>query len=397
MSEELPVSRVAPPNRILMGPGPSDVSSRVLTGMAEPTIGHLDKYFLQVMNETMDMIRQAYQTKNRLTVPISGTGSAGMDTVFVNMLEPGDKVVVGVKGLFGERMADVAGRCGAKVIEVEAPWGQPIDPQDIKGALDKNPDTKMVAIVHAETSTGVRQPLKEIADMAHDSGAIMLADMVTSLGGIPTETDKNGVDIAYSGTQKCLSCPPGLAPVTLGPKAEEILNNRKSKVQSWYLDMTMLASYWGKERFYHHTAPINMVYALHEALRIVFEEGLEKRFARHARLGSALQAGVEAMGLELLVEEEYRLPQLTAIRVPAGVDDAKVRGKLLDEYNIEIGGGLGVLKGKLWRVGLMGTACTWRNAVTFLAALEEILTAENPGAINKGAAIEAARKAYAAE
>ncbi len=397
MSEELPVSRVAPPNRILMGPGPSDVSSRVLTAMAEPTIGHLDKYFLQVMNETMDMIRQAYQTKNRLTVPISGTGSAGMDTVFVNMLEPGDKVVVGVKGLFGERMADVAGRCGAKVIEVEAPWGQPIDPQDIKGALDKNPDTKMVAIVHAETSTGVRQPLKEIADMAHDSGAIMLADMVTSLGGIPTETDKNGVDIAYSGTQKCLSCPPGLAPVTLGPKAEEILNNRKSKVQSWYLDMTMLASYWGKERFYHHTAPINMVYALHEALRIVFEEGLEKRFARHARLGSALQAGVEAMGLELLVEEEYRLPQLTAIRVPAGVDDAKVRGKLLDEYNIEIGGGLGVLKGKLWRVGLMGTACTWRNAVTFLAALEEILTAENPGAINKGAAIEAARKAYAAE
>jgi len=365
--------------------------------MAEPTIGHLDKYFLQVMNETMDMIRQAYQTKNRLTVPISGTGSAGMETVFVNMLEPGDKVVVGVKGLFGERMADVAGRCGAKVIEVEAPWGQPIDPQDIKAALDKNPDTKMVAIVHAETSTGVRQPLKEIADMAHETGAILLADMVTSLGGIPTEIDENGVDIAYSGTQKCLSCPPGLAPVTLGPKAEDILNNRKSKVQSWYLDMTMLASYWGKERFYHHTAPINMVYALHEALRIVFEEGLEKRFARHARLGSALQAGIEAMGLELLVEEAYHLPQLTAIRVPAGVDDAKVRGKLLDEYNIEIGGGLGVLKGKLWRVGLMGTACTWRNAVTFLAALEEILTADNPGAINKGAAIEAARKAYAVE
>lgn len=386
--------RVTPPNRILMGPGPSDVSSRVLTAMAEPTVGHLDKYFLQVMDENMQMLREVFQTTNEMTIPISGTGSAGMETVFVNMIEPGDKVIVGVNGLFGERMVDVAGRCGAEVVGVTADWGKPIDPEDIRQALKDNPDAKIVAVVHAETSTGVRQALEEMAKLAHEHDAILLADMVTSLGGIPTLIDETGVDIAYSGTQKCLSCPPGLAPVTVGSRARNILMNRKTKVQSWYLDLSMLASYWGKERFYHHTAPINMVYGLHEALREVLEEGLEARFERHAKLGRALQAGVQAMGLELLVDEKYRLPQLTAIKIPEGVEDVKVRGKLLDEYHIEIGGGLGILKGKLWRVGLMGTACTWRNVVTFLSALESILVSDYPEAVKAGQAVEAAKAVY---
>ncbi len=360
------------PDRILMGPGPSDVSSMVLRAMSTPLLGHLDPEFLEIMNRTMELLRYVFETENALTVPMSGTGSAGMETAFVNFLEPGDRVLIGVKGLFGQRMADVAGRLGADVHTVEEEWGRPIDPARFEEAI-RRVKPKVVAVVHAETSTGVRQPLEDIAALAHDHGALFLVDCVTSLGGISVGVDRVDIDIAYSGSQKCLSCPPGLAPVTVSERAREVLRGRGRKVQSWYLDLTMIQEYWGAERFYHHTAPINMIYALHEALRIIREEGLVERFSRHLRLGRALQAGLEAMGLELLVEEPYRLPMLTAVKVPEGTADAEVRGTLLARYGIEIGGGLGALKGRIWRVGLMGQSCSPKNVVLFLTALEDVL------------------------
>src|SRR5690554_4508682 len=329
---------LSPPSRVLMGPGPSDVHPNVLRAMTTPLLGHLDPAFLAIMNETMELLRTVYQTENRITIPMSGTGSAGMETVFVNLLEPGDKVIVGVKGVFGTRMVDVAERCGAEVISVEAPWGEIIEPSAFEDALKNHPDTKLVAVVYAETSTGVRQPLEEISEIVHRYDSLLVCDMVTSIGGIPTEVDKLKIDAAYSGTQKCLSAPPGLAPVTFSEKALEVINNRKKKVQSWYLDVSMIQDYWGDDRSYHHTAPITMVYALREALKLIVDEGLENVHARHEKYAKDLHRGLEEMGLELLVKKEHRLYPLTTVKIPEGVDDAGTRKLLLEKYGIEIGG-----------------------------------------------------------
>lgn len=362
-----------PPSRVLMGPGPSDVHPRVLKAMATPLIGHLDPSFLQIMNETMELMRTVFETKNELTLAMSGTGSSGMETVFVNLLEPGDKVVIGVNGLFGERMVDVAERCGAEVIRIEASWGDIIRPERVEEVLQEHAGVKAVAVVHAETSTGALQPLSEISQLVHEHEALLIVDAVTSLGGVKVGIDENEVDACYSGTQKCISAPPGLSPVTFSKRAAEAMAKRKSKVQSWYLDLSMIQNYWGQERFYHHTAPISMNYALREALRIVMEEGLENTWERHWKLGRALQSGLEGMGLSLHVAENIRLPQLTSVYIPDGVEDTLVRKQLLEQYGIEIGGGLGALKGKVWRVGLMGFSCQPRNVLLFLAALEEVL------------------------
>lgn len=378
-----------PKQKVLMGPGPSTVDPRILRAMSEPTIGHLDPEFLAIMDELNELLRYVFNTKNQLTAPVSGTGSAGMEATFVNTLEPGDKVIVGVKGVFGQRMVDNVERCGCEAVQVSAPWGKHIDPDDIRKAFKDNPDAKMLAIVHAETSTGVLQPLKELSQIAKEHDALLLADTVTSLGGLPVDIDDNGVDVAYSGTQKNLSAPPGLAPVTFSDKAAGILETRKTKVQSWYLDMTMIRKYLGKERVYHHTAPINSLYALHEACRLIKEEGLEARCERHLRNGKAMWAGLQAMGLDLVVDENYRLPNLTTVYIPEGADDATVRGRLMKEYNLEIGGGLGDFKGKAWRIGLMGYACTKANVLFCLSALGNTLVSEGVK-VDKSAALDAA-------
>ncbi|RLB26333.1 MAG: alanine--glyoxylate aminotransferase [Deltaproteobacteria bacterium] len=380
-----------PGTRLLMGPGPSNVSARVLQAMSAPCIGHLDPYFLSVMDETQGLLRFLFQTENPLTIPVSGTGSAGMETCFVNLVEPGDEVVVCIHGVFGTRMADIVQRIGGNLITVEGEWGRAIDPEAVRKAI-KGRSPKLLAIVHAETSTGVCQGLEEIAGIAHEAGALFLVDMVTSLGGMEVTVDKTGIDAVYSGTQKCLSCPPGLAPISFNSSAMDILENRKSPVVSWYLDMSMVKSYWGTERKYHHTAPINMIYAFREALRIIAEEGLEARFARHKLNHKAFVAGIEAMGLTILVPQSERLPMLNTIRIPEGADDTKVRRALLKDFGIEIGGGLGALQGKIWRVGLMGHTSHRKNVVLFLAALETILKAE--GVSIKGGALEAASEVY---
>src|SRR5688500_11936030 len=361
-----------PPQRVLMGPGPSNVATRVLQAMAQPTIGHLDPAFTALMDDTMALMRRVLRTENPFTMPVSGTGSAGMETCFVNVLEPGDRVVVGVNGVFGERMCDVAGRCGAEVTRVDAPWGRIVDPADMERTI-RETSPKLVAVVHAETSTGVGQPLPAIERATHAAGALLLVDCVTSLGGVDLRIDEWKIDLAYSGTQKCLSCPPGLAPVTFGERALEVFDARKSKVQSWYLDIGMIRRYWSGERLYHHTAPVNAVYGLHAALRLVVEEGLEARIARHARNAGALHAGLQAMGMELFAQEGCRLPSLTTVRVPEGCDEAAVRGALLNEFDLEIGGGLGPVKGKVWRIGLMGETSTPRNVLYFLSCLEVLL------------------------
>ncbi|HHV79975.1 MAG TPA: alanine--glyoxylate aminotransferase family protein [Firmicutes bacterium] len=376
-----------------MGPGPSTVPSRVLRAMSKPTLGHLDPRFIEIMGETMDLLRYVFQTKNEVTLPMSGTGSAGMETVLVNLLEPGDKAIICICGAFGLRMADIAERCGARVVKVESPWGYPIYPDDVQKALAKNPDARLLAIVHAETSTGVLQPLQEISRLCKKYGVLLVVDTVTSLGGVEFRCDEWGVDAAYSGTQKCLNCPPGLSPVTFSPAALERLEKRKSKVSSWYLDMTMIRRYWGQERFYHHTAPVNMIYALNEALQIVKEEGLENRWARHRQSQKAFIAGIKAMGLDMLVDEPYRLPSLNTVKIPDGIDDAKVRGALLKEYNIEIGGGLGELKGKVWRIGLMGNNARKRNVIWLLSALEDVLSRLGYN-LERGSGVKAASLIY---
>lgn len=380
------------PSRVLMGPGPSDVHPRVLQAMATPMIGHMDSEFMKVMDEVMQLMRYVFETDNELTVSMSGTGSAGMETVFVNLLDPGDEVIVGVNGLFGERMVDVVERCGASAIQIHADWGDVFDPEQVETALKDHPKAKFVALVHAETSTGALQPLKEIGKITHEHDALLIIDAVTSLGGLSVGIDEIGIDACYSGTQKCLSAPPGLAPVTFSERALKVMEKKKEKVQSWYLDLTMIRDYWGSERAYHHTAPISMNYALHEALRIIQEEGLENTFTRHQTLGNALQKGLEAMGLELLVDEKYRLPQLTSVRVPSGVNEANVRGQLMDNYSIEVGAGLGALQGAIWRIGLMGYSCNAKNVTTVLSALEQILINEG-ASINRGVAVEAATNA----
>lgn len=377
------------PERILMGPGPSNVHPRVLQALSSPLLGHLDPAFLQIMNETMELLRKVYQTNNELTIPMSGTGSAGMETLFANLVEPNDTVIIGVNGLFGMRMVDVASRCGANVVQVHVPWGEMIQPEQIEQALKQHRNVKLVAVVHAETSTGVLQPLQEISKLAHEYDALFICDMVTSLGGSPTEIDKWEIDAAYSGTQKCLSTPPGLAPITLGERATNVLKERKTKVQSWYLDLTMIQNYWGDERSYHHTAPISMAYSLREGLRLIVEEGLQNVFHRHERYGKALHKGLEAMGLKLLVDEKYRLNQLTSVCIPDGVNDLEVRKQLLDQYGIEIGGGLGDLKGKIWRIGLMGYNAKQTNVALILSALEQVLVDQGMK-LERGAAIEAA-------
>jgi len=380
-----------PGERVLMGPGPSDVPVRILQAMSAPCIGHLDPVFLSIMDETQRLLRFLFQTENALTIPVSGTGSAGMETCFVNLVEPGDEVVVCVNGVFGTRMCDIVNRLGAKLIRVDAEWGKTIDPDSVREAVKgKNP--KVLAVVHAETSTGVLQPLEDLSSIAKESGALFLVDMVTSLAGIEVALDKMGIDAAYSGTQKCISCPPGLSPVSFSTAAMEALKNRKSPVVSWYLDMSMVSSYWGADRKYHHTAPINMIYGLREALRIIAEEGLEARFNRHMLNHQALVAGIEAMGLSMLVAEGERLPMLNAIRIPEGTDDLKVRKTLLNDFGMEIGGGLGDLAGKVWRVGLMGHASRRRNVFLFLSALETILKAQ--GVSVQPGTLEAASSVY---
>jgi alanine-glyoxylate transaminase / serine-glyoxylate transaminase / serine-pyruvate transaminase len=361
-----------PPQRLLMGPGPSNVGPSVLQALSAPLLGHLDPVFVKMMDEIKEMLRDVFQTRNAMTFPVSGTGSAGMEFCFVNLIEPGDEVVIGVNGVFGGRMADVAERCGARVTKVEAPWGRIIEASQIAEAL-KNRRPKFVAVVHAETSTGALTPVEEISRLTHDAGALFVLDTVTSLAGCPVRIDDWEVDAVYSGTQKCLSCPPGLAPVSFSARAMEVATKRKSKVQSWYLDVNLLASYWGQERVYHHTAPISMNYALHEALRLVLEEGLENRWRRHERMHGVLRKGVEALGLTIASQPGHQLWQLNAVSVPEGVDEAGVRKRLLNEYSIEIGAGLGPLKGKIWRVGLMGETATEANVNRFLSAFTECL------------------------
>jgi alanine-glyoxylate transaminase / serine-glyoxylate transaminase / serine-pyruvate transaminase len=377
-----------PSQRILMGPGPSDVHPRVYRALAAPVVGHLDPEFLQVMEDNKRLLQMVFQTANRLTLPISGTGSAGMEACLVNIVEPGDPVLVCINGVFGMRMKDVAERCGAEVTVVEAVWGEAIAVEQIEAALEKKA-YKVVGIVHAETSTGVLQPLTDIAKIVRDSGALLLVDAVTSLGGIDLNVDGLGIDLCYSGTQKCLSCPPGLAPITFSERALDCLRQRTHKVQSWYLDLSMIEKYWGEERVYHHTAPISMNYALREALVLIAEEGLEQRWQRHWRNHQALVRGVEAMGLEMAVAPALRLPSLNAIKVPEGIDEALIRQQLLLEYSLEIGAGLGALKGKVWRVGLMGHASNMRNILLFLTALE-ISLGQQGLKIQRGMAAQAA-------
>ncbi len=378
------------PVRILLGPGPSTVHPRVLKAMSMPLLGHLDPEFLDIMNETTVLLQGVFETKNHQTMAMSGTGSAGMEAVFVNLLEPGDKVIICVHGLFGERMVDIAGRIGCSVVKVESAWGEPIDPGKVKTALAANPEAKMLAIVQAETSTGVYQPLEEIAALVDDAGLLFVVDAVTSLGGMEVGVDKYKIDAVYSGTQKNLSVPPGLSPVSFSERALQVLDSRKGKVQSWYLDLSMIRQYWGQERFYHHTAPISMIYALREGLRMIEAEGLKAVTDRHLVLGRSLQAGLTAMGLEMVVKEEkFRLPNLTSVFIPEGINDLEVRSRLLNEYNIEIGGGLGRYKGKAWRIGLMGYSCNRGNVILFLAALEAILS-ELSFKLEKGAGIKEA-------
>jgi alanine-glyoxylate transaminase / serine-glyoxylate transaminase / serine-pyruvate transaminase len=381
-----------PAVRVLMGPGPSDVPPRVLRALAAPTLGHLDPDFLELMTETQELLRAVFQTENALTIPVSGTGSAGMEACFVNLVEPGDQVAIVVNGVFGSRMVDCAGRLGAEVIPIEVEWGRAVQPEAVAAAFEgKRP--KMLAVVHAETSTGVCQPLPDIVKIANEHDALMMLDCVTSLGGVEVTLDSWGIDAAYSGTQKCLSCPPGLAPLSFNEKAIAKLSARKNKVPSWYLDLTMVKDYWGAQRKYHHTAPVNMIYALREALRIVLEEGLEARFARHRLNSAALVAGVEAMGLRMLVPPAERLVSLNSVCIPEGADDLGTRRALLRQFGVEIGAGLGPLAGRVWRVGLQGHSSSERNVTLFLAALESVLKTQ--GLKLQSGGPQAAQEVYA--
>src|SRR5215813_4952001 len=379
-----------PPKRLLLGPGPSPVDDRVLSAMAAPLLGHLDPLFLRCMDDVQSLLRYVFETENRVTIPISATGSAGMEAALVNVIEPGDDVVVCINGVFGERMRDIIERAGAKPVVVEATWRAAIDVNKIEAALKSSSNPRALAIVHAETSTGVLQSLSGLSEIAHRHGALLIVDAVTSLGGHPVGVDRNGIDICYSGTQKCIGAPPGLSPITFNQRALERIRSRRSKVQSWYLDITMVEKYWGDDRTYHHTAPISMNYALREALRLIYEEGLEARWTRHEMNHRALVAGIEAMGLQMAVAPENRLWSLNAVSVPEGVDDARVRARLLEE-NIEIGGGLGPMKGKIWRVGLMGSGSTRENVGVVLAALHRALKAEG---FDCDSGVEAAESTY---
>ena len=368
------ISSFHPPQRVLMGPGPSDVNPRVLEALSRPTIGHLDPMFIKMMDELKELLRYTFQTKNEVTIPISAPGSAGMETCFVNLVEPGDKVIVCSNGVFGKRMQENVVRSGGVAVMVEDPWGRAVDPAKVEVALKANPDAKILAFVYAETSTGAMSDAATLAVMAQKYNCLTIVDTVTALGGIPLKVDEWGLDAVYSGTQKCLSCIPGLSPVTFNERAMTKIKNRKTKVQSWFMDMNLMLGYWdGGKRAYHHTAPINPLYGLHEALVILSEEGLENAWARHRTQHEALKSGLKQLGLELVVPEAERLPQLNAVRIPAGVDDAAVRKRLLDEYSLEIGAGLGESAGKLWRIGLMGYSANSRNVLYCLSALQAVL------------------------
>jgi alanine-glyoxylate transaminase/serine-glyoxylate transaminase/serine-pyruvate transaminase len=362
-----------PPTRILMGPGPSGANPRVLRAMTAPILGHLDPEFLKIMDECRVMLRQVMRTENDVTLATPGTGTSGMEAAVMNLVEPGDRVVVGICGYFGERVAQMAERAGGEVTRVQAPWGSPVDAEAVRAVVRSAGNVKLLGVVHAETSTGVQNRIEPFSAIAKESGALLLVDCVTSLGGVPVEADAWGADAVYSGTQKCLSAPPGVAPITLSAKAFDAVKARETPCNSWYLDMALLEAYWDGRRQYHHTAPISMVYALHQALALVIEEGLENRWARHELNGRALQSGLEAMGLVLHADEGYRLPVLTTVRIPEGVNDAEVRGALLKRHGIEIGGGLGDLRAKVWRIGLMGESSTPGNVLLSLSALGKIL------------------------
>ena len=382
------------PQRILLGAGPSSVNPRVLQAMTVPIIGHLDPAFFQVMDDVSAMLRQVYHTENPMTVPISSTGTGAMETACANVLEPGDTAVICRNGYFGNRLADIAERCGAKVHIVDSTWGKPVDVQGLADELAKHSKVKAVGVVHAETSTGVLTPLPEITELIHRHGALAIVDAVTSLGGHEMLMDDWGIDVCYSATQKCLGAPPGLAPISLSEAAMEVVNSRETKVQSFYFNLKDLESYWNQTRAYHHTSPISMTYALREALRMVMEEGIENRIERHARVAAALRSGLEALGLGLLADPDYRLNPLTTVAVPDGIDDAKVRRSLLDDYNIEIGGGLGEFRGKAWRIGLMGESAREMNVFAVLSALETILT-KNGYEVAYGSSLAAAQRVIA--
>jgi alanine-glyoxylate transaminase / serine-glyoxylate transaminase / serine-pyruvate transaminase len=373
------IAPLNPPRRILLGPGPSPVDDRVLRMMSAPLVGHLDPLFIRTMDEVQALLRYVFETNNRLTIPISGTGSAGMEAAVANLLEPGEEIVICINGYFGERMHEMASRIGAKPVRIECEWGGPIDLDRVRKAWRES-NARVLFAVHAETSTGVLQQLAPLREIVDERDGLLMVDTVTSIGAHPIGVDRNRIDACYAGTQKALSCPPGLAPVTFSDRAVEKIRSRKTKVSSWYLDTNLLTAYWGENsgsgRAYHHTAPITMNYALHEALRIVAEEGLENRAKRHERNHRALVAGIEAMGLQMQIAPAHRLWTLNAVRIPEGVDDARVRSRLLEEFDIEIGGGLGVFKGKIWRVGLMGAGSTENNVLLLLAALEKALKAE---------------------
>ncbi len=379
------------PRRLLMGPGPSNTHPRVLAAMSQPLIGHLDPVFLDLMDETMELLRGVFGTQNQLTFPVSATGSAGMEATLCNLIEPGDEVVVCVNGVFGTRMADIVKRCRGNLHVVEGDWGRIIDPEDVENKL-KAVNAKMVCIVHAETSTGVLQPLDDISALAKRYDALLLVDCVTSLSGVPVNLDATGIDVTYSGTQKCLSCPPGLSPVSFSDRAVEIVHRRKTEVQSWYLDIRMISEYWGENRLYHHTAPISMMYAINEALKLVHEEGLSQRYHRHKLHSQALAVGLESIGVKQIAQEGCRAPMLTSVSIPGGVDDTTIRRRLLKEYNIEIGGGLGVFKGKAWRIGLMGESCRKESVIRLLSALGDLL----PN-VSQLTGVEAAEEVYVAE
>ncbi len=386
-----------PPLRTLMGPGPSDVPPRILEALGRPTIGHLDPRFIDLMDEVKALLQYVMQTENALTLPISAPGSAGMEACFVNLVEPGDKVIVCQNGVFGGRMKENVERCGGHAVLVQDAWGAAVDPQKLEDALNANPDAKVVAFVHAETSTGAQSDAKTLVELAHKYDCLAIVDAVTSLAGTPVKVDEWQIDALYSGTQKCLSCVPGIAPITFSDRAQHKITNRGHKVQSWFLDMNLVMGYWGKgaRRAYHHTAPVNAMYALHEALLMVHEEGLEQSWQRHRHNHEALKAGIEAMGLSFIVNEVDRLPQLNAVSIPEGVDDAAVRSRLLNEHHLEIGAGLGDLAGKVWRIGLMGYSSRIENVTRCLAALDAVL-ADLDAPVNHGAALPAAEKILAA-
>ena len=388
------MNELQPPQRVLLGPGPSTVHPRVLQAMATPVVGHLDPAFFQVMDDVCEMLRQVYHTKNSMTLPISSTGTGAMEAACTNIIEPGDSVLICRNGYFGIRLGDIAERCGATVHLMDTEWGKSVDPQMLRDELKKHSGLKAVGVVHAETSTGVLSPMKELVEVIHEAGALAIVDAVTSLGGHDMRMDDWGIDVCYSATQKCLGAPPGLAPISLSDTAMDVIGKRESKVQSFYFNLKDLEAYWNQTRAYHHTSPINMTYALRESLRMMMEEGVDKRIHRHAKVAAGLRAGVEALGLSLLAEEGHRLNPLTTISIPNGIEDAKVRRTLLNDYDIEIGGGLGQFAGKAWRIGLMGESARERNVFALLSALETILSKEGYE-VAFGASLSAAQRSIA--